>query len=326
MTQSKTIQLVLITGFLGSGKTSVINSLLGHLTDRTVGLILNDFGSIVVDRALVEQSQRIVATRSLSGGQIFCSCLSGSFIDAVEAMVVVEPDVIIVEASGLAKPSPLLEIVSIIQQRTNHAVSYSGMLCVIDADRYTLLSQALKTLEEQVVFSDWFVINKCDLVDSATLAQVTNAVTALRPLAPLMTTQFGAVPTEFVKVLMDSASQPVTFESAPSDSYAGWGVHGRPKTCLFWPPDRFDREVLHQFLKKVSSHLLRMKGFVSLADGTVLLIDAVGPHVTLAERNASEMTEFGIVCIHAADFDAVEFLCNAWRDLAHTEALCEANQ
>lgn len=326
MTQSKTIQLVLITGFLGSGKTSVINSLLGQLIDRTVGLILNDFGSIVVDSALVEQSQRIVATRSFSGGQIFCSCLSGSFIEAVEAMVEAEPEVIIVEASGLAKPSPLLEIVSIIQQRTNHAVSYSGMLCVIDADRYLLLSKALKTLEEQVVFSDWFVINKCDLVNSATLAQVTNEVTALRPLAPLVTTKFGAVPSEFVKLLTGSSAQPVTVGSIPAGSYVGWGVHGRPKSCIFLPPEQFDREVLQQFLKEVSSHLLRMKGFVLLSDGTALLVDAVGPHVTLADRSASESTEFGIVCIHAADFNAVEFLQTTWRDLAHTEAVCTATQ
>ncbi|MDD3824028.1 MAG: GTP-binding protein, partial [Sphaerochaetaceae bacterium] len=103
------VRLYVLTGFLGSGKTSVINSLLGHLTEQRVGLIVNDFGPIVVDSALVASPDSVVVTKSLSGGQIFCSCLSGKFVDSVEAMLPLGPDMIIVEASGLAKPAPLLE-------------------------------------------------------------------------------------------------------------------------------------------------------------------------------------------------------------------------
>ena len=157
--KQKSISLFIITGFLGSGKTSVLNSLLEHMQTLQVGLILNDFGSISVDEALVNQSSGIVSTKSLSGGQIFCNCLSGSFVKAIEEMSLLMPDVIFVEASGLAKPSSLMDIIAMVAARTEQRVSYKGMLCIIDAQRYPLLSQSLKTLEEQVVYSDLLILN-----------------------------------------------------------------------------------------------------------------------------------------------------------------------
>jgi G3E family GTPase len=321
MAKAKTIRLVLVTGFLGSGKTSVINSLLGTLTDKSVGLILNDFGSIAVDGALVEQSGKIVSSKSLSGGQIFCSCLSGSFIESVEAMAEVAPDLIIVEASGLAKPSPLLEIVSIIQQRTNHTVSYGGMLCVVDVDRFELLSKALKTLEEQIVFSDWFVINKIDLVDDTTLEQVKSKVAALRPLAPIFSTSYGKVDPKLTKLLIESTNElPKTTTDA--SCYRGWGVHGRPKTCIFLPPKGYGGAHLESFMAEVSSQMLRMKGFLPSENNKAILIDAVGPHVTLSERTMPDSIEPGIVCIHSADLDAVGMMKTTWQRLTGTDATC----
>lgn len=321
MAKAKTIRLVLVTGFLGSGKTSVINSLLGTLTDKSIGLILNDFGSIAVDGALVEQSGKIVSSKSLSGGQIFCSCLSGSFIESVEAMAEVAPDLIIVEASGLAKPSPLLEIVSIIQQRTNHTVSYGGMLCVVDADRFELLFKALKTLEEQIVFSDWFVINKIDLVDETTLEQVKAKVASLRPLAPIFPTSYGKVDTDLSNLLLESSNELPT-STTDASCYRGWGVHGRPKTCVFLPSGEYERAHLQSFMTEVSSQMLRMKGFLPFGNGKSLLVDAVGPHVTFSERTMPDSVEPGIVCIHSADLDAVGMMKTTWQRLAGTEAIC----
>jgi G3E family GTPase len=137
-------------------------------------------------------------------------------------------DAIIVEASGLAKPSPLLEIISNIQQRTNHEISYSGMICVIDAERYHLLSQSLKTIEEQVVFSDWFIVNKIDLVDEATVEGVKASIKGLRPLAPIFTTTFGVVDQAMIE-LLESSQGGVELKQINGEAYSGWGVHGRPK-------------------------------------------------------------------------------------------------
>ncbi len=319
--ERRLVKLYLVTGFLGSGKTSVINSLLSLLADRKVGLILNDFGSIAVDGALVEGSDSIVSLKSLSGGQIFCSCLSGSFINAVQEMAPLGPEVILVEASGLAKPAPLLEIVSVIRKQTKGQVEYGGMLCVVDAERFPLLSKSLKTLEEQMVFSDWFIVNKIDLVDKEQLESTIGRIESLRPLAPVFKTSFGKVSQDFLEALY----QPLEEErhaSVNASSYRGWGVEGRPKTCVFFPNNTFQRSSLERFLREVSSQMLRMKGFVPTGDGKVLLVDAVGPHVTVSERTMPDSMKPGIVCIHSTSVDAVELLKHRWQHFGKGDATC----
>lgn len=313
--------LYLFTGFLGSGKSSVINSLLGHLSDKRVGLILNDFGAITVDSALVKGDGEISATKSLSGGQIFCSCLAGSFVAAVEEMASLNLDAIIVEASGLAKPSPLLEIISNIQQRTNHEISYSGMICVVDAERYHILSQSLKTIEEQVVFSDWFIINKSDLVDETTIEKVEESIKGLRPLAPIFTTSFGVVDQAMID-LLDSSHAGVDLRQIDGAAYSGWGVHGRPRNCTFLPTYPFDREALEQFLSTVSNHLFRMKGFIPTQGEGALIVDAVGPHVRVSEGKMPPNLEPGVMAIFAANIDALSLIEEAWQNFSNTPFSC----
>lgn len=313
--------LYLFTGFLGSGKSSVINSLLGHFTNKRVGLILNDFGAITVDSALVKGDGEISATKSLSGGQIFCSCLAGSFVAAVEEMASLNLDAIIVEASGLAKPSPLLEIISNIQRRTNHKVSYSGMICVVDAERYHILSQSLKTIEEQVVFSDWFIINKSDLVDETTIEKVEESIKGLRPLAPIFTTSFGVVDQAMID-LLDSSHAGVDLRQIDGAAYSGWGVHGRPRNCTFLPTYPFEREALEQFLSTVSNHLFRMKGFIPTQGEESLIVDAVGPHVRVSEGKMPPNLEPGVMAIFAANIDALSLIEQAWQNFSNTPFSC----
>ena len=310
------IILLLITGFLGSGKTSVINSLLHRLTDTRVGLIVNDFGPITVDSQLIEQSDQVVSTTSLSGGQIFCSCLSGSFINSVEAVAQCSPDIIIVETSGLAKPAPLLEIMSVIMQRTDTHVTYAGMLCVVDAERFAPLSSSFMTLEEQIVFSDWFMINKCDLVDDKTLRGTSSRIQELRPGAPLFTTTFGVVP-ESLMPLLTGEGQRNLRALQTTGTYAGWGVHGRPKTCLFTIEGDYPEHLLTKFLAEVSRSMLRMKGFLSSSDGeSVLFVDGVGPPVRLSASSTPISQTPGIVCIHSSALDAQHLLTSLWKHFA----------
>ncbi len=320
--KQKSISLFIITGFLGSGKTSVLNSLLEHMHTLQVGLILNDFGSISVDGALVNQSSGIVSTKSLFGGQIFCNCLSGSFVKAIEEMSLLMPDVIFVEASGLAKPSSLMDIITMVAARTEQRVSYKGMLCIIDAQRYPLLSQSLKTLEEQVVYSDWFILNKKDLVDESGLELVSKAIETLCPGSKVVPSTFGKVNEAFVSMLLSGKKTKVQTTSDAS-SYLGWGEQGRPKSCLFVVEQACEHTHLTKFLTQVSPAFFRIKGFVPARKGKVWSVSTVGEQYSIQESLLTDAMRLGLVCIHAANVQAEDLLIAAWNSLGESDNPCQ---
>ena len=316
------IPFYILTGFLGSGKTSVINSLLSQFKDKKIGLILNDFGAINIDSALVQGTSDVVSTKSLSGGQIFCSCLSGSFIQSVVEMSKYDVDVILVEASGLAKPVPLLEIASIIIDQGKGKLAYGGMVCVVDAERYPILSQVLKTLEEQVVFSDWFIINKSDLVSEASLKTTLSSIASLKPHAPIFTTTFGRIDSEMMKQFEDqNIYSPVALKDATP--YHGWGLQGRPRNCVFTVEQPFELEDLEKLFTSVAPQMLRIKGFLPAQEaGKVVFVDVVGSHVKLGLIDTPKAFSMGVMCLYNPSVDAVSLFQKTWATIGNSPSKC----
>jgi G3E family GTPase len=319
----KAIRLYLLTGFLGSGKTSVINSLLSQIQGKKVGLILNDFGSIPVDSALIDDTSKIAVSTNLNGGQIFCSCLSGSFIKSVTKMAEYDLDYILVEASGLSKPTSLLEIVSAItSQETKHRVVYGGMACVVDAQRYLILSQSLMTITEQVVCSDWFIINKSDLVDEQLLQSTISHLTHIKPLTPIYTTSFGKVTPEIMSQFENQGelTPQIIKDSKP---YRGWGSYGRPKSCIFIPQMPFEIPQIEGFFTSIAVDMLRVKGFLDFGEKTkALLVDIVGNQVKIGVVEKPHDVEMGVVCVYSASTDAVSLLKQRWTLLGKSPSIC----
>ncbi len=318
----KRIPFYILTGFLGSGKTSVINSLLSQFSDKKIGLILNDFGSINIDSALVRGSGDVVSTKSLSGGQIFCSCLSGSFIKSVVEMGSLDVDIILVEASGLAKPVPLLEIASIIIDQGKGTLAYGGMVCIVDAERYHILSQALKTIEEQIVFSDWFIINKKDLVSDDSLKTTVASIASLKPGAPIFTTTFGSADPLMMRQFEEQNTYAPTVLK-DTRSYHGWGVQGRPKNCVFTAEQPFGLEQLQRLFESVAPQMLRMKGFLPAKEaGKVVFADVVGKHVKLGLMDTPECITMGVMCLYNPSVDAVTLFQQTWASISNAPSTC----
>jgi len=309
---NESIPFFLITGFLGSGKTSLLNSMLEQLSDRKIGLILNDFGSIVVDESLINHRGGVVSTKSLHGGQIFCDCLSGSFIQSIAAMASFSPDLIFVEASGLAKPASLTEIVSWVSKQTNGAVNYAGTVCVIDAERYPIVSQALKVVEEQVVFSDWIVLNKVDLVGAKDVAAITRQLDSLLPNASIFKTSYGSVPAQLLSSMFSENVKIRTMSMKETAAYIGWGDEGRPKSFVLSVKGDVGIEVLEPFVKTISPSFFRIKGFLRRKEGGYYNISGIGANVNITSIMQDTPITEGLVCIHSASFDGESYVRRTW--------------
>lgn len=184
------IPLYLLGGFLGSGKTSLLNSILSLYKGQNAGVIINEFGEMGVDSSFIPRDSGIKVSE-LNGGQIFCSCLSGSFIKSITAYKDTDIQVLLVEASGLAKPSPLNEIITLARKTGDYFFDYRGMIGVVDAERFEILDKTLMTIGEQVTYSDSILINKIDLVDENTVERIKIRLKELNPNLRIKTTTLG---------------------------------------------------------------------------------------------------------------------------------------
>ncbi|MCF7944615.1 MAG: GTP-binding protein [Spirochaetia bacterium] len=266
--------MYIISGFLGSGKTTFLNKLLKLYRGKNIGIIVNEFGSISIDGTLIEADTGIQKTE-LNGGQIFCSCLSGSFVESIASYKDKELDILIVEASGLAKPSPLLEIVEWAEKKSDHMISYRGMIGIIDASRYLDLSSVLKTLEEQVAFSDRFIINKTDLVDQETLQKVLSSVQKISPGAWIETASYCDVDGDFMKFSYNSDR----VNLIKKEYYKGWGPQGRPKPVLLKPLETVTITSLKNFLREYGKKTFRIKGYCDTKELGIVQINCVGEQI-----------------------------------------------
>ncbi len=303
--------MYMITGFLGSGKTSVLGSLLSHFRGRRVGLIINEFGQVSIDGTLLQAEEGGgIVTRELNGGQIFCSCLSGSFVDTVSEFKDLGLDALFIETSGLAKPSALLEVISLAERRSEGKCTYGGMLCVIDAQRHLVLSQTLMTLEEQIVYSDRFIVNKADLADSDTLNQIVTSIHVLRPGAWILTATYGKVPLEVLSFTPDTNR----LAQVSSQRYAGWQSPGRPKAFVLVPKGPASRRSIEKFLREASQSCYRMKGYLDTTEGMLLYVSASGSQLEISEVSAHPHgLQLGLVCIQDAQKPGDRVFPSRWR-------------
>ncbi len=316
--EKRRIPLYIIIGFLGSGKTSMLNNLLGQEEWSNVGVIVNDFGSLNIDSSLLSNSSDILKTE-LSGGQIFCSCLSGTFVETINKYSDLPIDALFVEASGLAKPNPLLEIIEWAERTSNDAFDYQGMICLIDAERYFTLSQALLTLKEQVVYSDLFIINKCDLVDEEELSKLETELHTLKPEVDMIKTTFGKVPSKIIRSLKPDTEQLLSYNT---EQYKGWGKQGRPVPMRLTPTESVSFSALDAFMKRFGKEALRMKGYIFTVEHGLILANGVGEHITydtdLTEDLKSTLQP-GLVVIVPGNSMLKISLGSHWREMTETD-------
>jgi|SRR5690554_249563 len=266
--------IYIITGFLGSGKTTLLSNLLKILPFEKVGMIFNEFGALEVDAESLGEKEDYYIT-PLNNGQIFCSCLSGKFVESILALKKNNIQCLLVESSGLAKPRTLGGILEEVENLADDFYEYKGMVCVIDAVSFLLLSQALTTVSEQIYYSDLLIINKTDLVSSATLEKVREYVSAIKPGLPMVFTSYGQVDKEVFPILdqqrlsNNSTNKVEVYEPRQ-------GIKDPDILRLTVYPKQFmTRDELEFFLGQVTVHVLRAKGFLIIGK-EYFRINAVG--------------------------------------------------
>ena len=166
------IPLTLISGYLGTGKTTLINNLL-RTTKKRIALLVNDFGDINIDESLIEA--RTESVMSIAGGCVCCS-YGNELIETLESMSSSDflPDHIVLEASGIALPSKIIQTISLM-----NFLSFHGTVLLTDASRLQAQLNDVyisDTISLQIEQHDLLVLNKTDLLEQDELSNCINTL------------------------------------------------------------------------------------------------------------------------------------------------------
>ena len=222
--------VTVLSGTLGAGKTTVLNHVLAESGDRDLAVLVNDMGEVNVDADLVAESSDITEDEEelieLSNGCICCE-LRGDLLDAIAELTHERQfDAIVVESTGVAEPLPVAQTLTLGFDQSDldptEFYEETGVeplehchldttVTVVDAHQFQRAMEAEEILDddgtkkhlgdlliEQVEFCDVLVLNKCDLVDEETLAEVEETVAALQPRAEIVRTIHGKIDPEAI--------------------------------------------------------------------------------------------------------------------------------
>ena len=184
------VPVLLVTGFLGAGKTTVVNAMLAHAGGRRIAAVVNDFGAINIDAELVTGAEGGVV--SLANGCICCT-LEGDLLRTLAGLLrrSPRPDCIVIETSGVADPARH-------HPQPDGPGGVAGGTAGNRALRLgrgrpgTLLDDAL--LRKQLQAADVVALSKADLAGPEGVRQVRAAVAAMKPSAVVVEAMHGALP------------------------------------------------------------------------------------------------------------------------------------
>lgn len=178
------IPATVITGFLGSGKTTLINHILHKEHGKTIAVIVNEFGEISIDGQLVVHDDQAELVEFNNG--CLCCTVRGDLIETLQRLRnrVGDLDGILIETTGLADPAPVASTFFVADEVKN-GIRLDAFVTVVDAVNLELNLQQSTEAVEQVAFSDIVLINKVDLASPEKLKAVDARVRALNPLATI---------------------------------------------------------------------------------------------------------------------------------------------
>jgi len=196
------VPVLLVTGFLGAGKTTVVNHILAEAGGRRLAAVVNDFGAINIDAELIAGASDGVV--SLANGCICCT-LEGDLLRTLATLLRREPrpEAIIIETSGVADPAEIVR--NLMDPVIWREAPLETVLCVVDA---AAPPEAMEDplLRAQLRMADVVALSKTDLADEAGRQRIRTAVAAIRPAAILVEAPQGRVPLPLV--LPDDPTRP----------------------------------------------------------------------------------------------------------------------
>ncbi|GHC62643.1 cobalamin biosynthesis protein CobW [Neogemmobacter tilapiae] len=307
MTDLAKIPVTVITGFLGSGKTTLVRHLLQNPQGKKLAVLVNEFGSVGVDgdilKACADENCPEENIVELANGCICCT-VAEDFIPTIEALLArpVRPDHILIETSGLALPKPLLKafdwpairskitvdgVVTLADAEAVAAGRFAPNLEAVEAqraadeslDHETPLSEVF---EDQLACADIVLLTKTDLAGEAGIAAARAVIAAEAPRKlPVVEVSEGQIDPRLILGLGAAAEDDLAARPSHHDGHFDH-EHDDFDTVVIEMGEVAEPEALQAAIQRLAreQHVLRVKGYVAVTGKPLrMLVQAVGERV-----------------------------------------------
>lgn len=286
------LPLTVIGGFLGAGKTTLVNRWLREAEGQRIAVLVNDFGALNIDAALIAGARG--DTIALTNGCVCCQIgddLSRALIQVLESGT--RFDAVVIEASGVSDPWRIAQLGMAAPE-----LALEGVIVLVDAA--AAMAQArdpllADTLERQLRAADLVVINKVDGVTADELARVRAWVSSVAGRTPQYETSQSRLP----RVLREGLSLAAAREAGSGCADASCthehhadhdhAAHDHGELFDTWscrPEQVFDANALRAWLRETPPGLLRLKGVLRTGEATWSEIQFAGRHSALRKADA----------------------------------------
>ena len=199
MNQINQIPVTVITGFLGSGKTTLLSSILKKKEMQKTAVIINEFGEIGLDHALIEHTDENIV--ELQSGCICCTIqgdLNKTLIDLFDKMMngkVSSFNRILIETTGLANPVPIIHtLMSSIE--LIRIYSLDGVITVVDSINGEKTLDLHEESLKQLALAEKIILSKTDIVDKDDIKSLVYRIKDINPVSQIIFSKFGNIPLE----------------------------------------------------------------------------------------------------------------------------------
>jgi len=255
--ESATIPVILVTGFLGAGKTTLINNLIDYFRNQKIGLIINEFGEINIDGQLITSTGKEII--ELNRGSLFCVCIRDNLVKAIKSLVQRnQPELILIETTGLADVTEMNTVFTL--PIIKSLVQIQVVICLIDCISFTKILTILSAPISQVRQAQLILLNKIDQVTTGQSKNIQTIVKSINQTALTITTTYGQfnmnILTDIISNQIDQVDCMSTGQTDPVNSIAlssfGYCTNNAWRNYV---------DLLQQ------QDLLRIKGFINREDG-----------------------------------------------------------
>ncbi|MCR4750341.1 MAG: GTP-binding protein [Lachnospiraceae bacterium] len=303
------LPIIIITGYLGSGKTTLMQNILKQ-EKRKVALIVNDMGSINIDASILSKTGNCVTQVEMVEMQNGCICctLRDEFMAEIERLSADKSiEAVFVEASGISEPSSIAgAFVNYEEMTQDTGVYLKSVVSVVDVDRiyreflHSLASgedteegDVINLIMDQIEFCNLMILNKTDLLTRDELAEVKKGLRELQQEADMIECVNGEVDLEVILNREDFDFDEVESFSAVQRALNNC-EHDDEKACVdeygissfvFEEKRPFNRDAFNKLVEDYPEVLIRTKGYIWFSDdwAHIQLFEQAGRNASITE-------------------------------------------